>query len=77
LLRLPLRVQAAVRTQAGRNLFVGVHVGTLAKSLRQELASTVPPWAFAAGVWRPKNAAIRNRSMALELVERHVIGSPP
>ena len=33
-------------------------------SLRQEFATMVPPWALAAGVWRPKNAVIRNRTMA-------------
>jgi hypothetical protein len=33
-------------------------------SLEQGFASMVRPWAPAAGVWRPKNAAIRNRTMA-------------
>src|SRR3954468_15878827 len=59
LLGLPLRGQAAIRWQAGRNLFG--HRGTLTMSLEQELASTVRRhWAAAGGVWRAKNAAIRN-----------------
>ena len=33
-------------------------------SLEQGFVSMVRPWARAAGVWRPKNAAIRNRTMA-------------
>jgi hypothetical protein len=33
-------------------------------SLEQEFASTVRPWALAGDGWRPKNAAIRNRTMA-------------